>query len=138
MRLAELEVPARAEFVSLARLVVSSLAGDCYVLDDDQLDNLKLAVSEALVMVIKASTSADESAVVECTGTTDGIVVHVNGRQQHFLDGAHGPICGGLPSELGVPLMGSLVDEVTVMPSDSGGGGGPLRLFVRCVRSEEL
>jgi len=44
----ELEIPARAEFVALARLVVSALASSDSSLADERIDDLKLAVSEAI------------------------------------------------------------------------------------------
>ena len=43
----ELEIPARLEFVALARLLVSSFAASSAVLPDDRIDDLKIAVSEA-------------------------------------------------------------------------------------------
>ena len=50
----ELEIPARPEFVALARLVVSSMASTDAVLTDDQVDDLKIAVSEACTNAIEA------------------------------------------------------------------------------------
>ena len=41
----ELEIPARGEYVGLARLVVSSLASSRRTLADDRVDDLKLALS---------------------------------------------------------------------------------------------
>src|SRR5437016_1779354 len=50
----ELEIPARPEFVALARLVVSAMASTDATLSDDQVDDLKIAVSEACTNAIEA------------------------------------------------------------------------------------
>ncbi len=50
----ELEIPARAEFVALARLVVSAIAASDSTLADERIDDLKLAVSEACTNAIEA------------------------------------------------------------------------------------
>jgi serine/threonine-protein kinase RsbW len=51
---AGLEIPARAEYVSLVRLFVGSLASSRRLLDEERIDNLKLAVSEACTNAIEA------------------------------------------------------------------------------------
>lgn len=135
MQLAELEVPASAEFVGLARLVVSSLAGDQFLLSDDQLDNLKLAVSEAAVMVIKAS-EGDGTVRIRCEAGAEGVDIIVDGSSVHFDVGVDGLACAGVANELGVPLMSSLVDEVVVVAPE--GASGPLRLGVRCSPTSPL
>lgn len=136
MRLAELEIPASAEYVSVARLVVSSIAHDRYEVNDDQLDNLKLAVSEACVMAIEAGSTHSSSAVpvaIRCEGGEGRLEVIVerargegNGRgdggnaaawvldetsgteTRHHID----PDLENVERQLGIPLIGSLVDEV--------------------------
>ena len=41
----ELEIPARPEFIALARLLVSAMAGGGTGMADERVDDLKLAVS---------------------------------------------------------------------------------------------
>lgn len=50
----ELEIPARPEYIAIARLVVSSVASSRRNLADDRIDDLKLAVSEACTNAIEA------------------------------------------------------------------------------------
>src|SRR5580704_16383064 len=50
----ELEIPARPEYIAIARLVVSSVASSRRNLPDDRIDDLKLAVSEACTNAIEA------------------------------------------------------------------------------------
>lgn len=135
MRLAELEIPARAEFVSLARLVISSIADDRYVLGDDQLDNLKLAVSEACVMVINAQAgrAREGSIFVECTGSARRIEVVVDsGAREGAIQKDEGQ---AEVEDLGLSLMRSLVDRIALEPH---GSGARLRLTVDCEESDEL
>lgn len=122
MQLVELEVPREAEFVSLARLVVASIADDRYELSDDQLDSLKLAISEACVLAIDASDEA-ESIPIRCNGLVDRLEVEVGGI---VADGGDGP---------GLPLIGSLVDSIAV---EQRAVGQALRMTLYCERAEEL
>jgi len=50
----ELEIPASAEYIAIARLVVSSIVSSRRNLPDDRIDDLKLAVSEACTNAIEA------------------------------------------------------------------------------------
>lgn len=120
MRLAALDIPAQPEFVSVARLVVSSIAGDRYELDEEQLDNLKLAVSEACVMAIESSSRSAARVSVNCEGSDDRIEVTIDCEGTRFDQNAvmsysPGVIEGrDLDAELGVPLISSLVDELSI------------------------
>jgi serine/threonine-protein kinase RsbW len=134
VRLAGLEIPARAEFVSLARLVVSSIAGDRYDLTDDQLDNLKLAVSEACVMMM-----GDDDGMrieIECVGASGRLEVLVSGEQPsessqlHVMAAEH-----QVEQQLGLPLIGSLVDDVVV---EQNGKRHTVHMTMHCARSEDL
>jgi serine/threonine-protein kinase RsbW len=143
MHLADLEIPARAEYVSLARLVVSSIADDRYELSDDQLDNLKLAVSEACVLAIESSNDETTPVVaLSCEGTDDHLDVFVDtGRQLQAVAkltaAAPNAMNGGTAPghDLGLPLIGSLVDDVGVA---AGEHGDQLRMRIFCTRAEEL
>src|SRR5688572_29663308 len=82
----ELEIPARPEFVALARLVVSSLASSRRDLTDDQVDELKCAVSEACTNAVEAHRSAhsDDSVRIRCTELGDRLEVEVEDRGSGF------------------------------------------------------
>ncbi len=125
----ELEIPARAEFVSLARLVVSALASSDSNLADERIDDLKLAVSEACTNAIEAHDAAgsSERVLVRCLAGADTLEVCVEDR-------GHGFDPTGLPDHppvtdpdrlkyergLGIPLIKALVDEVEFKPTAEG------------------
>lgn len=141
MQLADLQVPALPEYVALARLVVSSIADDRYALTDDQLDDLKWAVSEACVMAIESQNSkSDGRVVIKCEGNDNQLEVIVNGKGKSFPRDSHD---SGLPqenipelsAEIGLPLLGSLVDHVAVEDVETG---NRLRMTMMCERAEEL
>jgi serine/threonine-protein kinase RsbW len=125
----ELEIPARPEFVGLARLVVSSLASSRRDLEDDRIDDLKLAVSEACTNAIEAhaEVDADERVVVQWREAGDRFEVSVQDRGQGFDPESlpeHPPVTDperlNFERGLGIPLIRTLVDEVAFEPSESG------------------
>lgn len=125
----ELEVPARPEFVGLARLVVSSLASSRRNLADDRIDDLKLAVSEACTNAIEAhaEVDVDERVVVRWRESDDRLEVWVEDRGPGFDPGSlpeHPPVTDperlNFERGLGIPLIRTLVDEVEFDPSESG------------------
>lgn len=94
-----LEVPARPEYVRLARMLVASLAASRQELDDDRVDDLRLAVSEACALAVEAS--GDGRMMITCREEADGLVVEVK-------DGTVDPDANGLAFE----LIRALVDDV--------------------------
>jgi anti-sigma regulatory factor (Ser/Thr protein kinase) len=132
-----LEIPARAEFVALARLVVSAMAATEGDLSDEQVDDLKLAVSEACTNAIEAHDAAEtrERVRVRCWSDNRGLEVSVEDQGPGFDPGAlpdHPPVTdpARLKFErgLGIPLIRALVDEVEIM---SSGEGTAVRLLMR-------
>ena len=125
----ELEIPARAEFVALARLVVSALASSDSTLADERIDDLKLAVSEACTNAIEAHDAAGsaERVLVRCQAGTEALEVCVEDRGQGFDPSDlpdHPPVTDPdrlkFERGLGIPLIRALVDEVEFSPTDSG------------------
>jgi serine/threonine-protein kinase RsbW len=132
----ELEIPARPEFVALARLMVSAMASTDAVLTDDQVDDLKIAVSEACTNAIEAyngrgSTGPDpvpaERVVLRCWSDDLGLQVSIEDRGPGFDPATlpdHPPPTdpNRLKFErgLGIPLIRALVDEVRITSSPSG------------------
>ena len=125
----ELEIPARAEFVALARLAVSALAAADGELADERVDDLKLAVSEACTNAIEAHTaiSTDERVVVRCWVDENGLEVRISDRGAGFDPSGlpdHPPVTdpARLKFErgLGIPLIRALVDEVEFSSSAEG------------------
>ena len=124
----ELEIPARPEFVALARLVVSAMASSDATLSDDQIDDLKIAVSEACTNAIEAyGDHREDGVVVRCWADERALRVSVEDRGPGFDPSTlpdHPP-----PTDpdrlkfergLGIPLIRALVDEVEISSSQSG------------------
>ena len=125
----ELEIPARPEFVALARLVVSAMASTEAILSDDQVDDLKLAVSEACTNAIEAhdAIATEERVLVRCWSDERALRVSVEDRGPGFDPSTlpdHPP-----PTDpdrlkfergLGIPLIRALVDEVEISSSEDG------------------
>lgn len=125
----ELEIPARPEYVALARMLVSSVAGSRRALGDDRIDDLKLAVSEACTNAIEAhgAIDAEERVLVLCEEDDDRLVVQIDDRGSGFdpaLLPEHPPVTDperlNYERGLGIPLIRTLVDEVDFQPSQAG------------------
>lgn len=125
----ELEIPARPEYVALARLVVSSLASSRRDLTDDRVDDLKVAVSEACTNAIEAHHSADsdDSVVVRCIELEDRLDIEIEDRGSGFDPETlpeHPPVTDpdrlNFERGLGIPLIRTLVDDVQISSSDDG------------------
>ena len=125
----ELEIPAKAEYVGLARLVVSSLASGRRSLPEERIDDLKLAVSEACTNAIEAHHDLDveERVLVRCAEADDRLEVSIQDRGKGFDPDdlpEHPPVTDperlNFERGLGIPLIRTLVDEVTFEPSPEG------------------
>ena len=138
-----LEVPASAEYIAIARLVVSSLASSRRDLADDRIDDLKLAVSEACTNAIEAHGAADSSEHVriQVRENNDKFEVTIEDRGQGFDPATlpeHPPVTDpdrlNFERGLGIPLIRTLVDLVEFVPSAKGTAvrltvyGGPAEL----------
>lgn len=140
----ELEIPARPEYVGLARLLVSSLASTRRDLEDDRVDDLKLAVSEACTNAIEAhvDAAAHERVLLRWSEADDRLQVQVEDRGQGFDPGAlpdHPPVTDpdrlNFERGLGIPLIRTLVDEVVFDRLD---GRTSVRLVMFCPRADDL
>jgi serine/threonine-protein kinase RsbW len=125
----ELEIPARAEYVGLVRLVVSSLASGRRALAEERIDDLKLAVSEACTNAIEAhhEGEVDERVLVRCAEADDRLEVSIQDRGAGFDPESlpeHPPVTDperlNFERGLGIPLIRTLVDEVSFEPSTDG------------------
>ena len=138
----ELGIPARAEYVALARLVVSSLASSRRDLPDDRIDDLKVAVSEACTNAIEAHRTSGRSAnvTVACIEHDDRLVVTISDQGAGFDPGSlpeHPPVTDperlNFERGLGIPLIRTLVDDVEI---ESGSSGTEIRLVMHCGRAD--
>ena len=130
----ELEIPASAEYIAIARLVVSSVASSRRNLGDNRIDDLKLAVSEACTNAIEAyaSRTGDESVKILVRDDDDKLVVDVEDNGPGFDPDAlppHPPVTDpdrlNFERGLGIPLIRTLVDEVQF---ESSAGGTAVRM----------
>lgn len=125
----ELEIPARPDFLSLARLVITGAANIEPSFSDDRIEGLRIAVSEAVTNAIEAhaSVGARERVVLRCDLAEDRIEVEVIDRGAGFdPDQAVAAPAPEHPDRLlhegglGLPLMRQLVDETEFRASPSG------------------
>ena len=140
----ELGIPARAEYVALARLVVSSIASSRRDLADDRIDDLKVAVSEACTNAIEAhrKASTTDPVSIVCSETDERFVVAVRDRGAGFdpaMLPEHPPVTDperlNFERGLGIPLIRTLVDGVEI---ESSGDGTEVRLIMLCGPADML
>ncbi len=132
-RVVELELPARPEVVSVARLVVGAIAAAEPSFDEERSADLRLAVSEACTNAIQAQMAAhdrgDRSAPIVVRCWHDGGRIHLavsdhgggfdpDGLTVHpeVTDPARLEHEGGL----GIPLIRLLADELEFQRSPGG------------------
>jgi serine/threonine-protein kinase RsbW len=126
----ELQIPARAEYLALARLVVSAAVAIDAGLSDDRIADLKLAVSEACTNAMEAlvgGSDDDDHVVVRCSTDDERVEILVRDRGTGFDPRGlrpHPPVTD--PSRLdferglGIPLIRALTDEVIFESSEKG------------------
>ena len=130
----ELEVPARPDYLALARLIVAATAAnESSAVSDDRIDDLRLAVSEACTNAIEAQQRAtdltgDRSTIlIRCQVETGRVAVEIHDHGVGFDPTRlvkHPPVTdpARLDHErgLGIPLIRLLTDEVDFEPSADG------------------
>ena len=136
-RVVELEIPPRTDHLALVRLVVESSASLGGQISERRIDDLRLAVSEASANALDAQEAAGSEAPVririELDPDTVAVTVtdHAGGFEVADVDPIP-PVTDPrrLRHErgLGIPLMRSLVDEVTFTRTSDGTA---VRLVVR-------
>ncbi len=131
----ELEIPARPEFLALARLLVAAAASHDPLFPEDRIDDLRLSVSEACTNAMEAQTSAvvddatetAESIRIRCLLGSERVEVEVTDHGSGFDPGSlspHPPVTDparlNFDRGLGIPLIRILTDEVEFRPSPEG------------------
>ena len=133
-RSVRLSVPARAEYLALARLALSGLA-DIVGLSEEQLADLKLALTEAVSNSVRhayADGAGFVSIAYELTG--DALAVEVVDDGNGFDPERPAPLEGEELTEggLGIAIIRSIADEFELQ-SQPGVRGSRLR-FVKRLR----
>ncbi|HZT64924.1 MAG TPA: ATP-binding protein [Acidimicrobiales bacterium] len=125
----QLEIPADVGYLSVVRMVVSTLAFSRRDLDDERVEDLVLAVSEAATNAIEAHAEvpADHPVVVVWREDDDNCRVEVvdrGGRADLAALPSEGPPTdpgrAALEGNLGVSLIRALVDDVNFETDDRG------------------
>ena len=129
----ELEIPARSEYLALARQAVGAIAAVEPRFRLERIDDLRVAVSEAITNAVTAH-AADEGGArirIRCHLDVDGdrITVEVIDRAGGFdpaavpmLPDAEDPLRLEHEHGLGIPIMKELADEADISASASGDG----------------
>lgn len=127
----ELEIPARPEYLSLARQVVAAAAAVEPRFRSDRIDDLRLAVSEATTNAVEAHAGANSGGriSIRCHLDVDGDSIRV---EVHDEAGGFDPdAIASIPSPddptrltyehgLGIPIMKELADEAEIRPTEGG------------------
>jgi serine/threonine-protein kinase RsbW len=125
----ELDIPARPDYLSLARLVVAAAASIEPTFRDERIDDLRIAVSEATTNAIEshADLSGDDRIVIRCNLGEDRIEVEVRDQGPGFDPSAvkpppdpDAPDRLEVERGLGIPLMRILADEAEIRSSPDG------------------
>ena len=125
----ELFIPARADFLALARQVVVAVARTDEAFDEERLEDVRLAVSEACSNAIRAHSAIGSEAQVRITCRLGRRCIEVE-----VSDEGHGFDPEGIPavppagdperlhfeSGLGIPLMQCFADQTEIRSSPSG------------------
>lgn len=127
----QLQIPDKPRFVGAARQAMVAIA-HLHGLQDDLIQDLKLAVSEACTMAILATRQADAHGRISMEVWSNGnsLTVEVSDPGTTGSEGDLGmsPDRSGapdepasLPEDLSLPIIRGLVDQVEVVPNESGG-----------------
>jgi anti-sigma regulatory factor (Ser/Thr protein kinase) len=116
MPVVRLVIPAISDHARTARLVAGSAARRAGV-RADILDDVRLAVAEAVALSVQRAVVAGGPAEVELAMADDGADFTVT-----VSDGIGDGVADGGPEELSLPLIRALCEECTVRPNPAGSG----------------
>lgn len=124
-----LRVPAKSDYIALVRVVLAAAAAIDPDSRDDRVDDLRIAVSEAVTNAVEAHKAAGTDSHVEVRCFTDGHQVEVTVRDRGpgfdpaavpVVPDAEDPQRMFFENGLGLPLMRRLVDKTDIQTSDDG------------------
>jgi serine/threonine-protein kinase RsbW len=112
--LVRLDIPALPAFVGVARSVVTTVATSVEGIDDDRLDDLRLAVSEACTNAVDGRDTGDHRVVLRCVLGDEHLEVRIEDATDGFSAEAIAERGWGLQ------LITALVDDVAFSREDGG------------------
>jgi serine/threonine-protein kinase RsbW len=124
-----LRVPAKSDYVALVRVVLAAAASIDPDSRDDRIDDLRVAVSEAVTNAVEAHKAAGTDSHVEVRCFTEGhhVEVTVRDRGPGFdpdsvvsVPDAESPERLFFEHGLGLPLMRRLVDKTDIETGEEG------------------
>jgi serine/threonine-protein kinase RsbW len=131
MSIVELDIPPRTAYVRVVRLALSSLARQAG-LDEEKVDDLKIAISEACANAVIANEEAgsDEPVSISWKDEDDCLTIEVSdrGASDHLAASPFDSQDLSSRLSMSVALLQSLVDGCEFLPRD--GGGMSTRLLV--------
>jgi anti-sigma regulatory factor (Ser/Thr protein kinase) len=131
MPIVELDIPPRSAYVRVVRLALASLARQAG-LDEEKVDDLKIAISEACANAVIANeeAGADDPVTILWRDEDDRLTIEISDRGAGDRLAASPFDSQDLSSRLSmsVALLQSLVDGCEFLPRD--GGGMSTRLLV--------
>jgi serine/threonine-protein kinase RsbW len=124
----KLDIPAKAEFVSLGRLALSGLLRSRGGYSDDAVADLKLALTEACSNSVRHAYDHDQGQVhLEFTVHSDCVTVLIKDQGGGFHeDDDDCPECRTLTDQLaeggmGISIIRAVVDDFDLRKPDEGG-----------------
>ena len=112
--LVRLDIPALPAFVGVARAVVATVATSIEGIDDDRLEDLRLAVSEACTNAVEDRVAGGHRVVLSCTLDEDHLEVRIEDATDGFSAEAIAERGWGLQ------LITALVDDVAFSRANGG------------------
>jgi serine/threonine-protein kinase RsbW len=130
--LVRLEIPAQPAFVGVARTVVVAVASSVTGIDDDRLEDLRIAVSEACTTAVEAHDGdGAQRVVLRCAVDAETLEIRIEdgaGLEEATRGASDGPPPPQGDAGWGIQLIQALVDGVSF---DHSGGGSSVRLAMR-------
>ena len=119
-----LEVPAKPEYLLLARLAATSV-GRSAGASEETIADLKLAVTEAVANAVKHAYPADDPGrvTIELTATAGRLEIAVSDQGRGLGDGG-APVAAGDLAEggMGLSIIRAIADEIDVGAGPDGRG----------------
>jgi len=112
--LVRLDIPALPAFVGVARSVVTTVATTVEGIDDDRLDDLRLAVSEACTNAVEDREGRDHRVVLRCVLDDEELTVRIEDVSNGFSAEAIAE------RGFGLQLITALVDDVEFSREGAG------------------